>query len=478
MEEKVYYRNGSVYSEVLAIRADPNSELDFYVVYAYGARVASTRRLSLRADSYTQSSFAFFKREDIVEGCAIHEMFEWVPDVSLSKYGPVEQAVLDSVLKDPYKPNCPHIAYAMPASWTGFVTRVFDPVLADGGHITLTRNAKEAALGRRTTMKPGRAFRHMLHWMTNKEIADITDVWIEHTSPRVFTLHVGDTAKDFALAYDHDTAAYRNPVTTHLNKSLATSCMQGVTAMRDGVYTSVGECYASGDFQIAYLKDKKGLIAGRVVIGYQGGPDDTKIAYHGPLYGCCEQSLEELHTYLASIDAKLDSGIDWVGLRLNAYATDCGHYMGPYLDGGYEANLSRDSKYLILESEGSASTFSLAGTNGFADDSITCDHCGDYCDEHGHHGEDGEPLCDYCFYETYTFTDDGDMLRVEDAVSAFAYNGSGVYHVTVHLDEAVYVEFLDQYWVAEDVTYVDHLEDHCPTHRLDEFNEEEEEEAA
>jgi|TARA_R110000764_G_scaffold9_2_gene44 hypothetical protein len=478
MEEKVYYRHGSVYSEVLAIRADPNSELDFYVVFADEARVASTRRLSLRADSYTQSAFAFFKRKDIPEGDHqvtryIVETLASVPDVSLSKYGPVEQAVIDSVLENPYKANCPHISHAMPASWIGFVTRVFDPVLADGGHITLTRNAKEAALGRRTTMKPGRAFRHMLHWMTNAEVASITEVWIEHTSPRVFTLHVSDKAEDFALAYDHNTAPYRNPVTTSMNKSLATSCMQGITAIQNGDVVSVGECYASGDFQIAYLKDKKGLIAGRVVIGYKANRDGVKTAYHGPLYGCCEQSLEELHTYLASIDALADSG-NWCSLRLKAIATDCGNYLGSYMDGGYEADVIGDY-FVLVESGG---TFSFAGTNGFADDAITCDHCGDYCDHDGFSGEEGEPLCDYCFNETYAFTDDGDMIRVEDAVSALAYNGSGVYHVTVHLDEAVYIEPLDQYWVAEDVTYVDHLEEHYPTHRLDELNEEEEEEAA
>ena len=147
---------------------------------------------------------------------------------------------------------------------------IYRPYKSDlkDGNISLTRNATDAKRDRQTSMKPGRAFRHMFPSLSDKQIAEITESWIEESSPRELTLKTGKTALAFKRAYDHDRASYRNPVTTHARKSLATSCMQGVGRdYYDGdewVYASVGEAYASGDFTVAWLETSTGEIAGRV----------------------------------------------------------------------------------------------------------------------------------------------------------------------------------------------------------------------
>lgn len=354
---------------------------------------------------------------------------------------------------------------------TMLVCNLYLPKGDEGSAISLIRTEADRKRDRRTTMKPGKAFRLMFPALSDKDVAIITEAWIELTSPRKLTLHVSKSREAFAEAYDGDRSSYRNPVTTGERKSLATSCMQhvGRDVMVDGasVYTSVGEVYASGDFTIAYLKDKDGLIAGRVV--YSDVDDEPCFA--GPLYGACEQSLDELQSHLDDVGAKYHVE-GWDGLRFNMIGGS-DNPLAPYVDGDVGGNPSRCGNYIILERWGGQ--YGFESTDGHVSSTLYCEGCEEGLHEDQAYTTDYGYYCEGCFDETYVVLENGDTVLREDAVEAFHVNWRGTVSTSlIHQDESVYCEALDQYWHVDDVT-VDEDGFSTPTHLLpdeDENNEE------
>ena len=337
------------------------------------------------------------------------------------------------------------------------------------GTLSIYRNYKDMERGRRTELRVGRALRHMLPKVCDDTISAAAETYIEETSPRNFKLVTSFEADDFARAYGNDRAAYRNPATTVNRKSLATSCMQGVSRYDIDGKISVGRVYASGDFEIAYLTYKDDLIAARVVIGWKENEDGEKCAYHGPLYGCCEQSLDELQAYLDSINSTEDDGCYWGGLRLNVIRVGKHEsLMGPYLDGEYSGEI--DGDYIVLGDDGD---LNFGRTDGLcSEDMVYCDHCGEpvHIDE-ARTGPNGETYCDYCFDELCAITEDGDVIWREDSVEAQMIGWQQrEYTIIVHQDDAVYIEALDEYWCDGNVTWVEEKETYWPDHRLDELD--------
>ena len=346
------------------------------------------------------------------------------------------------------------------------VYRPFKSVLKDG-NITITRNAVDAKRDRQTSMKPGRAFRHMLPWLDDKTLSSITEAWVEHSAPRVFTLKVGKTARDFHRAYDHTRAEYRNPATKSDRKSIASSCMQGVSRdyYADGecVYASVGEAYASGDFAVAWLETSDGFIAGRVVYSDVDGVPH----YHGPLYGACEQSLDELQAHLDSIDSGLDLD-EWDGLRL-AVVGDCDDPIVPYLDGELSGTLSVCGKYIRLSRD--SGEFEFDSTDGYTTGGEACMECGDRIDEDDMYFTDDGHMCECCFDRSYVMTEDGVVLHNEEAIHVRSKTRWGSDSEWVHQDNAAYCEPLDEFWHEDDVTYTEDGDECVPTHLIGDFPE-------
>jgi len=341
----------------------------------------------------------------------------------------------------------------------------------DGSMISLYLNAKDRKRGRRTTMKAGRAFRHMLSTFTNDQIASITEEWIENTTPRNFTLKVGGERKDFRRAYCGIRAAYRNPKTTSYRKSLATSCMHTVKVDVGGCESiSPAEVFATGDFKIAWLETDAGEIAGRVVFS---NSEDT--ATSAPIYGACEQSLDMLEAYMS--ESGVAEGEDWGGLRLLSIDTHHGQ-VGPYLDCDLRGEV--DGDYITLSCTGD---ISFVNTNGYTDAGISCDHCGaSVSEDEVYHTDDG-CLCDYCFSESYVYLEDGDVCPIEDAVEVYtcsSWTGS-TSCIWVRVDEAAWCEPLQEFWLADEVE-MSECGECIPAHRVGDFpelfpvDEEEEEE--
>jgi hypothetical protein len=359
----------------------------------------------------------------------------------------------------------------------------------EGANIKLYLTAKDRKRDRLTSMKPGRALRHMFPNAHDTKIASATEAWIESTQPRDFTLVVGKERIDFRNAYNGIRGDYRNPACTYNRKSLATSCMQDVDVYADGEHISPTEAYASGDFEIAYLTNgKEGRamrIFGRVVFA----PGEVCIAA-GPVYGACEQSLDILHNYLndravedghETVDFDIDEG--WCGLTLLAIRDRNDRLVGPYIDGDICGDLV--GNFIELSSRGE---YHFESTDGTIEQGCSCEHCGYGMDQDDtYHTDDGETLCESCFNETYVYLEGGDVAREEDATMANYYTNYGGNRTGFTgwflCDEVVHCECVDEYWVIDDCTYAEHTDQYVPNKMVDQFPElfnddEEEEEAA
>jgi hypothetical protein len=333
------------------------------------------------------------------------------------------------------------------------------------GNIALTRNAADVKADRQTSMKPGRAFRYMLTKLTDKDIAMLAEEWIEITAPRTLTLHTGDKATDFAHCYEHDRADYRNPATTYYRKSLATSCMQGVSRSyyEDGTLkiASVGEAYASGDFFAVWLEDEAERIAGRVVVGRTANG-----LYHGPLYGACEQSLDRLAAHLEGLGSTY-SDEDWYNLKLKVIG-DADDPIVPYLDGDYHGTVVGS----YIELSATDGDFTFDDTNGHITPGMVCVSCFENInDDDAYHTDDGMH-CENCFNASYVCIDSGEAILLEEASLAFFKNSwRGTTQIWVHMDESVYCDHIEEDWVHDCVTYSEVGDTYIPTHRMAEFPE-------
>jgi hypothetical protein len=348
------------------------------------------------------------------------------------------------------------------------VSAVYRPFKSEirEGNIALTRNAVDAKRDRQTSMKPGRAFRHMFPWLDDIAISALAEAWIEDSSPRELFLHTGKTSNDFRRAYDHTRASYRNPATTHNRKSLASSCMQGVTSGWDsdkGREYSVGEAYASGDFSVAWLETKEGDIAGRVVY-----LDVAEMShFSGPIYGCCEQSLNMLQQHLDSIDAVFDVEA-WDGARL-AVVGSVSEPVVPYIDGDLHGHIRGEGKYIHLSNYDGDFTFD--NTDGTHSGGEHCCGCGDSVSEEDVFYTDDGPMCDCCFNENYVHLESGEITSIEYASFVYTKNRWGVDQVWVYEDDAVWCEVLQEMWHTDDVVFTEDGDNAVPTHLTCDFPE-------
>jgi hypothetical protein len=360
------------------------------------------------------------------------------------------------------------------------ILSIFNPTECphNKGQIAMFLTHKDKLRDRVSTMKGGKALRRMFAHLNNQHIASMTEDWIEQTKPREFELVYSEEAVDFVTAYEHTTVSYRNPRLASDRKNLATSCMQQVGRHDDydceGTYYSVGEAYASGDFGILYVKDKKNHIAGRVVIGIHR--TDMDVTYvHNSMYGACEQSLNMMQCYLDEIGSTFhnDSYGAWNGLKLRVLG-DIHDPIVPYVDGEYRCDNVRinGKDYLILNDDGE---YSLTDTDGSLCRGHVCDCCGELEDEILS-TPCGDNYCRYCYDDNYTncaITEND--IHNEDSVFAHLVIGKNadgedmVREMDMHMDYAVYVEFTEEYWYIEDCTYHEPTQEYIPNRIFEDY---------
>lgn len=294
--------------------------------------------------------------------------------------------------------------------------------------ISLYPNLKEYLRQRKTKMKPGKFYRFVNPDATDAEVEKFVNKYREKYSDKCYTLHVGKKVEDFEFAYTPPNAPSETPVTKDNRKSLVDSCMQDDFSLRKGHPASV---YASGDFDIVYLKDHEGLIAGRCVV-YTGR--DRPQA--GPCYGVCEKSLNMLEDYLKSIDAETYDP-NWNGAKLLRIEVG-NQVLMPYLDVGFSFD-----EYLNHFVVNGCGEFEASSTDGgmYLEGRHICESCEDSVGEDEvYTNEDGYCYCPFCYNETYVHDEDGDEIHMDDAVRVYTSNIYGSHEVWMHCNSGDYAE--------------------------------------
>mgnify|MGYP003674364063 FL=1 len=367
---------------------------------------------------------------------------------------------------------------------------LFEPTIDNDSpdKVSIFLTHKDRLRNRATTMKVGRAIRRMFKNLSNMGVANITETWLERSSPREFTLVVSREAEHFAYAYDSHRSICRNPKTLYNRKNISTSCMQhvGREVDVDGFRrrVSVGEAYASGNFEIAYLKDAEGLIAGRVVYGRRRPCEEGSKFVNQPIYGACEQSLDMLQEHLDSVGSEYsDDECDWYGLRLLIIG-GLSDAVVPYLDCGQDVFVSESEKHFVIGGD----EFSLSETCGHLNGSGAFCAC---CEGSGFEGDEiywtpdtDEPYCPDCYFENYVEDElSNEWIPISEAVfdvrqALISRCGSvTIDTLTTHEDNVVHMGSLcDEAWLECDCSYDEESGEYIPTHLFAEKEEEEEEE--
>ena len=357
--------------------------------------------------------------------------------------------------------------------------KIHAPVL-DGPKISLFLNAKDHKRNRRTTMKVGRAFKHMFQNLKDDKIAKLSDWFVEDTSPRKLVLKVGSTATDFDKAYSDERAKSRNlSNTTRDYKSLAMSCMhdENVSAEVDGdkMHISPAYVYGSGDFTVAcvYLEEDTNILAGRVIYSNRKQDDGSIEHIHAPIYASCAGSSKLLTEHLDKIGATFSHDLcEWNGLRLlkvPSFIDSC-NYIVPYLDGEIRCDIG--GAYLNLCEHGD---YTLQSTDGRLIELVSCCGCGGTIEDpyYDSYSTDDGTMCEYCFTSAYGICDNsGEVFYHEDLVDAHSEeNGRrSRWTRTIHMDDAAYCELLEEWWEIDDVTQSD-CGEVVPTCKISDFPE-------
>jgi hypothetical protein len=333
-----------------------------------------------------------------------------------------------------------------------------------GDMISIYKNAKDRKRTRRSTMKPGRAFKHMLEKAEDKEIAKLTETYIEAIAPREFILKEGTSRAAFRRAYCGIRADNRNVEITRMRKALARSCMHTLKVESDEPEEdmSPAEIFASGDFMVAWLETTDKKIAARVVFSIKEGHTKT----HAPIYGACEQSINELEYYMK--DMEVSNVTEWAGMRVLRIDTPSGQ-IGPYMDCGIKGE--EVDGYIELCEDG---TISFESTDGYTSDGIYCENCNEvHQEEEMCQTPEGDMICRDCFDANYICLDDGEVYSINEVeeVAYFCKHTNRVKYNWVHRDEAVYCEEQDEWWMEGEVTQTDCGGYYMPTHMIPDYPE-------
>ena len=321
------------------------------------------------------------------------------------------------------------------------------------GKISLYQTRKDADNDRHVAMKAGRALKYIFPELSDSDIEILGDAFREKFSLRTFTLRTGTSPDDFTHAYSHDQADMDNPRTTTTRKAIAHSCMRYEFERLEVHPCSI---YGSGDFKIAWLETDKGKIAGRVVVctSHKSKPQA------GPIYGVCENSLNQLQDWLDSIKAiGYDSGSSWIGAKLLAVPyDDNGAYIGPYLDVmPQRMAASDDGKYLIIDDCGEIDASTYHGIlNGHY---TNCSECGDGLSEDDYYYSEytEEHYCESCYNNEHTYCEvTGDMVHNSELVQVWSSSRWGIQSEMVSECERDnnYIECTDgKMWPDDQVSY-------------------------
>ena len=319
-----------------------------------------------------------------------------------------------------------------------------------GDNVEVYMNVRDLERDRRTKIRLGRFLRLIFPKAVDSQLETIQNKYRERFVKREFTVNRGSERKDFRLAYTGETVRSLNPRTNSSRKSIHNSCMQDEEVQG----LSPAETYASGDFEILYLTDDKGHIAGRVVV-YVNHNDMPQA---GPVYGACEHSIDMLEEELDKMGAVRYEDASWKGanlLKIEVYGSD---YLVCYND--VESEAYDDGDYFVI----GRGDVELHTTQGYT--AINRQYCCS-CDETVHE-EDvysnswGETFCRFCYEDRYvqcevTHTE----ISIDDAVEVLTSDSRIRYGASVQNPRWIMIcgesvaydncEYEDNYWLTDDM---------------------------
>ena len=287
------------------------------------------------------------------------------------------------------------------------------------GKISVYQSRKDYDNDRQVAMKPGRALKMMFDTVDDATILEWVDEYLDTFAPREYNLHVSKEGSDFTKAYTGKQVATQNISHSNDRKSLANSCMRYHFKEGHGprnLPIHPVEAYASGDFSIAWVEDKDGLIGGRVVL-YHQLRDDVERVQAGPIYGACDVAVRQLEDYIESIGGEFAGDGDWSGARLVAHKYEDG-FIAPYLDiEPRSLSISSDQKHIIIDFDGDLDANSYQGILSEGGD--RCHSCQDRIpDGDNHYSEQtGADYCPDCYYEDHFHCDyTGEDIHMSDSI--------------------------------------------------------------
>ena len=333
------------------------------------------------------------------------------------------------------------------------------------GKISLHKSLKDKDNDRETALKPTKAFALMFPEIPHADLIKIYDQYMKEFVVRDFTVCIGETKADFALAYSHTQAASENVGHSCEHKSMSNSCMRyKINPESHEPYQFKGfphhpaEAYASGDFKIFYTKDDIGQIGSRCVVYIDG---DQYLA--GPTYGTTEQSIqmiEDALTVASNDNWRYAERDEWIGAKLlRIDYKDC--FIAPYLD-TYPQSMTATccGKYLKIDSCGEidASDYSgLLSPDGCRSQCYECE-CRVHDDEARYSEHTGHTYCDDCFYDNHFFCNYiHEDCHDSEGVTVYYMGTWGRdcdrYHQSIICDGDAVLCGDNEYWMSGDCIY-------------------------
>lgn len=332
------------------------------------------------------------------------------------------------------------------------------------GKVSIYQTLKDLDNDRNVAMKPGRAFKCMYPELPAHVIEEFVDTYRANFFKRDFTLVVSKEADAFIEAYAHTQCEMQNPNTSCSRKSLCNSCMRYDFAQ---LPIHPVAAYASGDFDIVYLKDSMGHIAARCVV-YTSHANGKMQA--GPIYGVCEHSLDKVQDYLIEQDAVLSNHADWRGARLVRTEHEDG-FVAPYLD-IQPQSLEDTGEYLVVAEHGSINASDYSGLLNSHD----C-HCAE-CDEGLSEDEtcyseyNDNSYCECCYNELHFYCNYiQESYHNDQAVEVWSVTRSGSFNRETVSDDArdsFFVLCTDgEYWNTDDAIHCEFTDEYASPREME-----------
>jgi hypothetical protein len=212
----------------------------------------------------------------------------------------------------------------------------------------------------RTKTTAGRFFRRIFPKAPDQLVEAFAAFWQTNIlfDDDDFVLHVGNTKEDFKRAFTSYVRTRGNFSYAYDCASISDSCMRyPFSPLPD--HPSV--VYASGDFIVVTVRNKKGKTRARCVVGVKDGK-----YIPNRIYSSCNHSTGLIKDYLKSVGALEVGDGGWHGLKLLRvpYRTD--RFLCPYID-NYRYVRVYDADYLVIGSGLRDTSNSTAGVVAFGD---------------------------------------------------------------------------------------------------------------